>query len=684
MQTYLTKTPFLRFLMPFVAGIVVCIVFKLNVEIHWALLTAFAVLSVACYFLLRKRKIHVLFGLMLNVFFFACGIETCYLYRVTNHPDHYSHFIKNHEQRYIAYICNIPQEKTKSVKCNVQVLEQEINGKFKPSSGELIVYLEKGKHTFPSYGDKLIFEGLPQLISEPNNPFEFNYKQYLSYKNIFHQIYLKDEDYVLDGKHESNALFDFAIRLKTNLLNTLKENGLSGNEYAVTAALMLGYDDEISGDLMTAYSHTGTLHVLSVSGLHVGVLFLALNFLIRLPKRRAFDILKTVIILCCLWFYALLSGLSPSVIRSTAMFSFVLFGVIFNKKGQIYNSIFASAFIMLLFDPFLVIDSGFQLSYLAVIGIVFLFPHIYKWYIPRRKWDDLIWKMFAVSLSAQIITLPITLYYFHQFPVLFFIANMLVIPLSYVVMFGSVFIVLFSKVKAIAMIITWIVSKSVWIMNTFTEWLDLLEFSYISDINTGFIDMIILFLLLITVTHAFLQKSSLSLVATFCILIFTLISGLIFKLEGNPPQLLVFHFNKESTIGFIGNKSAIYLMDSTKPDNSKSLQTIANYNTVSGIQQTQNKILEPGIYQFTYAGKKWNWLNRCDLSSYVDERLNCDYLIISGNGKFTDIETIQATHIIVDGNNSYKTINYLKKKFENNPGKLWITKEKGAFVFGAK
>ncbi|HEY1038734.1 MAG TPA: ComEC/Rec2 family competence protein, partial [Bacteroidia bacterium] len=616
MQTYLTKTPFLRFLMPFVAGIVVCIVFKLNIEIHWTLLTAFAALSTACYLLLRKRKIQVLFGLMLNVFFFACGIETCYLYRVTNHPDHYSHFIKNHEQKYIAYICNIPQEKAKSVKCNVHILEQEKDGKFKNASGELIVYLEKGNRALPSYGDKLIFTGLPKLISEPNNPFEFNYKQYLAYKNIFHQVYLKDEDYIIDGKYKSNALFDFAIGLKTNLLNTLKENGLSGNEYAVTAALMLGYDDEISSDLMTAYSHTGTLHVLSVSGLHVGVLFLALNFLIRLPKRRAFDILKTVIILCCLWFYALLSGLSPSVIRSTAMFSFVLFGVIFNKKGQIYNSIFASAFIMLLFDPFLVIDSGFQLSYLAVIGIVFLFPYIYKWYIPRRKWDDLIWKMFAVSLSAQIITLPITLYYFHQFPVLFFIANMLVIPLSYVVMFGSVFIVLFSKVKVIAMIITWIVSKSVWIMNTFTEWLDQLEFSYISDINTGFIDMIILFFLLITITNAFLRKSPLSLMASLCIITFILISGLVFKLEGNPSQLVVFHFNKESTIGIIGNKSATYLNDSIRTDNSRSLQTIASFNTISGIQKLKSIVMKPGVYQFTYVDKKWSWLNGCDLSSY--------------------------------------------------------------------
>ncbi len=669
MQTLLNKTPFARFILPFAAGIGISILFDVNQAIHWPLLSSYFGILLIYAFFFKTGKIKFIFGFTLHFFLFVLGVESCYLRKETNDKEHYSYFIQNKDQRYVGYISDIPQLKERSVKCKIEILKQEVNDTFIQANGELLVYIEKTDPSqTPKYGDKIIFSAQPQLIAEAKNPYEFNY--------------LKKSDYVIDGKHQSNALFDFAMNLKIDLLQTLKANGLSGNEYAITAALMLGYDDEISGDLMTAYSHTGTLHVLSVSGLHVGVLFIALNFLLRFPNKRKWIILKTSIILLSLWFYALLSGLSPSVVRSTAMFSFVLFGIIINKKGQIYNSIFASAFLMLLFDPFLLIDTGFQLSYLAVAGIVFFYPYIYNWYLPGNWFSTTLWKMFAVSLSAQIITLPITLYYFHQFPVLFFIANLLVIPLSYVVMFGSVLIVIFSKVKVIAGALTFIVAKSVWIMNSFTEWLDKVEFSYISGINTGFIDMLLLFLLLGTITYALLHKNYISFVASFIIMIFMLGSGIFLSIsESDKNQLLVFHFNKESEIGLINGKSANYFTISGLQENSRSKQSINNFNTSSSITKTKETQLTEGIYLFSYAGKKWCWAIGSDLSKYELNRLNCDYLILSKDSRIKKIEDISTLKIIADGSNNYKTINFLKKKLETTPQKLWITKEKGAFIY---
>lgn len=683
MQPFLNKTPFARFLLPFAAGITISILFDLNREVHWQLLLSYFVLLVLYLLLFKTGKTKFIFGLTLHFFLFVLGVESCYLRKETNNTGHYSYSIQNKDQRYIGYISEIPQLKEKSIKCKIEILKQEVNDTFQNANGELLVYIEKTDSISRiNYGDKIVFVGQPQLIAEAKNPYEFNYKKYLSFKNIFHQVYLKKSDYVIDGKHQSNALIDFSTNLKIDLLQTLKENGLAGNEYAITAALMLGYDDEISGDLMTAYSHTGTLHVLSVSGLHVGVLFIALTFLLRFPNKRKWIILKTIIILSSLWFYALLSGLSPSVVRSTAMFSFVLFGTIINKKGQIYNSIFASAFLMLLFDPFLLLDTGFQLSYLAVAGIVFFYPYIYNWYLPRNLIDTTLWKMFAVSLSAQIITLPITLYYFHQFPVLFFIANLLVIPLSYVVMFGSVLIVIFSKIKVVASVLTFIVAKSVWIMNSFTEWLDKVEFSYISGINTGFIDMLLLFLLLGTITYALLHKNYISFVASFLIMIFMLGSSIFFSLSGSDKnQLLVFHFNKESEIGLISHRSANYFIGTDNQDNNRSKQTISNFNSSSSINQTKENHLPEGVYLFNFAGKKWCWTIGGDLSKYELNKLNCDYLIISKDARIKKIEDISTLKIIADGSNNYKTLNFLKKKFENTPQKLWITKEKGAFIY---
>jgi competence protein ComEC len=199
--------------------------------------------------------------------------------------------------------------------------------------------------------------------------------------------------------------------------------------------------------------------------------------------------------------------MSPSVVRSATMFSFILIGTAINKKGNIYNTLLASAFLILLFDPFLLVDVGFQLSYLAVGGIVFFYPYVSNWFVSRHKIVNVIWRTTAVSISAQIITLPITIYYFGQFPTLFFIANLVVIPLSYVVMLGSMILVCVSKIKFLAMVFSAIVGWSVTLMNEITLFLDKFKFVNLSEMNVSFYEMLILSLLIGTITYFFINKN---------------------------------------------------------------------------------------------------------------------------------------------------------------------------------
>lgn len=681
MQEFLNKAPFARICLPLMLGIAASILFRINSALHWYILITYGLLTLAFFYLKYKGRSNFkwIFGLILNCFFFFVGVESCYLRKAGNSDRHYTRFMTGGEQNYYGFISDIPQEKSKSIKCKLSLFGSGSHTSVNVVNGDIVLYFKKNLSSLKlKYGDLISFTSELEPIKAPTNPGEFDYRKYLSYKNIFHQAYIDSGKFRYEGSYVSNLLFDFAVNLRVSLLNTLKENGLAGNEYAIAAALLLGYDDEISSDLMQAYSHTGTLHVLSVSGLHVGILFLVLNFFLRFPKRKYFNLLKTLLIFGVLWFYALLSGLSPSVVRSTIMFSFVLIGTMIGRKGQIYNTLFGSAFIMLLYDPFLLIDAGFQLSYLAVGGIVFFYPYVERWYLPANRFSELIWKMFAVSLSAQIITLPITLYYFHQFPLLFFVANLVVIPLSYAIMAGAFLVIVFYKIKVVAGFVVLLVSWSAKIMNGFTEWLDGIKFSNISGINTGIMEMVILFCLIVLLTHGLINRNFRSIMSSITLCIFLTISSIYNYAETlHQKKLIVYNFKGQTCINLIDGFNSIVLADSL--DERSSLNVDQYAGSLNAVKK-QRINLSNGIYEIAYAGNNIMIINGDTLKKY-NIKTSFEYLLVSKNPRISGIEEVKANKYIADGSNNNKTIGFLKKCLNNDPNNtLWITKEHGAYI----
>lgn len=403
-----------------------------------------------------------------------------------------------------------------------------------------------------------------------------------------------------------------------------------------------------------------------------------LNFIIRLPNKRFFVVLKTGIIFCCVWFYALLTGFSPSVVRSATMFSFILIGTAINKKGNIYNTLLASAFIILLFDPFLIIDVGFQLSYLAVGGIVFFYPYVSNWFVSENKVLNLVWKTTAVSISAQIITLPLTLYYFGQFPSLFFIANLIVIPLSYGVMFGSMILVCVFKVKFLSVIFSSIVNWSVIAMNESTRFLDQFKFINISDVNTSFFEMILYFALIFFVTDVFVRKRYLSIISCALLICFLLVTSVFFVISDDKKQLIVFHVKDLSCIDYYANKHCNTFISSNFSDFNQTIVSVKQNRIKREIRDVDTTRMAKGFYVFSVGTKKIGILSRDTLTNYAMDDLALDYLVLSGNPYISGIDKVKLKAIIVDGSNNFKTIKYLQKKHLTN---LWVTKEQGAFIF---
>jgi competence protein ComEC len=248
---------------------------------------------------------------------------------------------------------------------------------------------------------------------------------------------LKSGDWELLQVKEDNIFFSTIYKMREYFLSILSTYVRDRNQFAVASAIMLGYNDYMNGDITRAYASSGALHVLSVSGLHVGIMFFMLNVLLKFMDNRGrkLEITKSVSIILFIWLYACLTGLSPSVLRSAMMFSLIQSGTLLKRHVNTFNIVFGSAVVLMLFNPFIVTEVGFRLSYLAVLGIIYLQPKIYSLWAFKNWFLDKAWMIVAVSLAAQIATFPLSLLYFHQFPNLFLISNLVVIPVSNLILF---------------------------------------------------------------------------------------------------------------------------------------------------------------------------------------------------------------------------------------------------------
>jgi competence protein ComEC len=458
-----TRFPFVRLLLPLIAGILVFRVISLPPGMQvWPFTLGCFVLLVFLILLLKKQSFRFrwLFGLVLSTFLILLGFLLSLAGNQLDYSSHFSRFNKESKIVYSAYLTDPPAERQNSYKFTLRVNRVSVNGKFYPANGRMIAYAQKDSLVASlDYGTEILFSEMPQKVKAPANPGEFDYARYLSIKNVFHQVYLGKANFTLTGRQEGNFLKAIALKARNRLLETIQQYGITGREFAVIAALLIGYDDLLDATQRKEYSGAGVVHILCVSGLHVGVIFLlADNLLFFLRKRKKARWLRPLLIILIIWGFAMITGLAPSVMRASLMFSLITIGKSMKRKSHTYNTLAASAFILLLFNPGMLYDLGFQLSYAAVAGIVTFQPLIRQIYIPGNKIAGYIWDLTCVSIAAQLATAPISIYYFHQFPSYFLLANLIAIPLAGMLIYTGVvfvflsFIPLFGKIIAIILV----------------------------------------------------------------------------------------------------------------------------------------------------------------------------------------------------------------------------------------
>lgn len=422
-------------------------------------------------------------------------------------PDHFAHYIDSTDY-YIATVTNYPEPKKNSyqIQLNIERVYFDKNGAGIPCTGKVVAYQPKADSShLMKFGDRILVKGPPSPVSLPKNPAEFDYRQYLAYQNTHHQHYLPASDWVLVSSNTLPAWLGVSGNWRNQCRDILLRYVKDVKSQGIALAITLGLKNHLDREVQEAYAATGAMHVLAVSGLHVGIIYVLLNFLVGRVKRIP-NIGPFLYILLCLtglWIYALVTGLSPSVQRAAVMFSFILISSTVRRQSNIYNTLACSAFVLLWANPFILYSVGFQLSYLAVFGIVYLQPRIYAWFTPNTKVLDWIWQLTSVSIAAQIATFPLGVYYFHQFPIYFWISNIVVIPGAMLMLpmgLATLFTGLF--IPPLATLFGWLLETTIQFVNALVAFIQQLPGSTIEQVSitpwqTWLLYFIIIFLILL-------------------------------------------------------------------------------------------------------------------------------------------------------------------------------------------
>lgn len=435
--------PFLRLVIPFIAGILLGFHHALPLGLSGSiillllLIVAYIQLALPAVLQHKGRSIN---AIILSICICLFSWSFTWFSQSINSNEHFSKIEKGkHFEIEISEILNqkgVYQKLYAEVK---SVIDSSGNGYER--TGNILVYLWQDSTTTFLPGDRLLISGNIQAVNAPLNPDDFDYQYYLSTKDIHHKVYVKQDQYLFIEKGK-NTLMSLAHQLKMACNNKLKQNIREKENYGVAEALLLGYKYDIDNNTNQIFARTGTLHVLAVSGMHVGLIYGLLTWICgAFAGFRHSKYIKFGIIVSGIWGYAIVSGMGASILRAVVMFTCISLAQISKRKTNTINLLSASACILFLNDPLCLFDPGFQLSYSAVAGIILIYPLLKKYCYSKYKILKYIKELLALTVSAQVFTLPFSIYYFGQFPNLFLLANLLIIPLTTILIFSLIILV---------------------------------------------------------------------------------------------------------------------------------------------------------------------------------------------------------------------------------------------------
>ena len=641
------KYPFVRMLLPYALGIWCCVCLP-SVRLPMAAMVAVALVlfafAAATAFVLKRYRFNWLFGTVMSCYLFMAGYAMTRVHEAELQKDYFRSY-ESDATYYVARVYDDPTERERNIRTVLQ-LEYQFGDSLpsRPVTGKVMAYFPKSDSAFAlHYGDLIAIPAPIREVSGAKNPEEFDYRAYLFRKGITGQVFLKDDTWLDLQTNYANPIYAFSYRFRDVLLASLHRSGLSDNEFGVAAAILLGYDDKLADEVRKNYVAAGSMHILCVSGMHVGIIYLLASFLLGFLNRKKWQVtLKQVLLLFLIWFYALIAGLSPSILRSALMISFVIIGEVIRRKGFIVNSIAASAFILLCINPNNLFEIGFLLSYSAVVGIVVLQHPIYDLLYVKNKLLDKAWEITAVALAAQVATIPYTLFYFNQFTTYFWLSNLFMTPISFVVVISGMVLLMVSWIPYVNTLVGYLVWGAVFVMNWLVAKIESLPLSivkglYVSDFEFAMLLLaFVLLLLLVTLRRRRLFIAMLSAVLLFMV-------SLTIRLyqSGNQDTMTVFSLRNHTAVDFVRGGEHVLLADSTLMADESTVdyslkgawakRHLSSRPQVVGFDEDfSNDYLMKKSDLVSFDGKLLAlWDGRC-VDDSLSWRLPVDYLLVTG------------------------------------------------------
>jgi len=615
---------------------------------------------------------------MFSFYGWIVGLTTCALGMLIvvfsspkNSSSHYSKHIKNPEKTYKLVITEVlkPTSFSKRYVARIKRLDS------KPVSGHILLSTPKDS-TLPPFivDDALLAHGSLKEFKASLNPHQFNYKAYMDMQGLYHQLRLDPKEFIAIKK-PSWTLVGKASNFRDFTIRQLKSYPFGSEELAVIEAILLGQRNDLSNTTYDSYKDAGAVHILALSGLHIGILLLVLQFVLsplkRLPKGQKIQLLITLLLL---WTFAFIAGLSASIVRAVTMFSFVAYAMYLNRPTNTLNVIALSLFCLLLVKPLYLFQVGFQMSYAAVFAIVWLYPKLERFWRPRNIVLRKIWQLLSVSCTAQLGVLPISLFYFHQFPGLFFVSNLIVVPFLGIVLGLGVLVLLLSNLAILPAFLAHFYNTIIKLMNEIVAWVATQQTFVLKDISFDGAQLLLSYFLLVASVFALSKPKFKNILwSLLAIIMLQAYSVLQLKNSKSKEQFVLLHQTANTILLYQKGKDLNVFCENNKGEE----YVIPNFKVAERIRSLSYSKLQ-------------NSYNIGDKTLFIMDSLaiyptrKVDYLLLTQSPK-VNMERVLDTSVIgmvlIDGSNYTNAVAQWKKTCQEKEIPFHFTGEKGAFYF---
>ena len=677
------KAPAVRLLLPFICGI----------ALQWyrpvppaLLLTAVVTLFIALIAhsflpISQKFRLSTAHGLLFHALFLTVGAVSVQFNDVREDPQWFAHVTA--PSMMLLKLEEPLVEKPNSYKAVASVVQVYGGDRSHTSSGRLIIYFSKDSSFLKlSYGSLLLVKKSLQEVGNSGNPGGFDFKRYSLFQGITHQVYLTPPELVVLPRKDSQPWKQHLFESRAFIVDILRQHISGAKEQGLAEALLIGYKDDLDKNLVQAYSNTGVVHVIAISGLHLGIIYWILLFFTKSLSRRRTALLRLLLIVAGLWIFSFLAGAQPSVLRSAVMFSAIAWSTVINRKSSIYNTLALSAFVLLCFNPFWLWDLGFQLSYTAVLSIVLFYKPIYNWLYFPNKGIDFFWSLAAASLAAQLLTLPISIYHFHQFPLLFLVANLFAVPLSSAILIGELLLCALHFLTPLADLLGRLLQWMIEIMNTSVENLDAVPFAVWNGLSISMLQVGVLYGVIAAAAHWLLEKKLASLrIALAGCLLFSGLRTASFMIAAQQKKIIVYNVAKHPAMELVSGRACLFGGD---PELERVPLLRTFHIQPSRIQHRVAPI--PGQelpYSFSFGGKTVLRIGSSLRLKQAKIKPAIDLLVLSRNPKLymgTLANTFAIKQVVIDASVPQWKSKLWQKDCDSLGIACYSVREKGAFV----